>query len=444
MIFHTSKEDELIATGTKLSDKVDGKVRTTEWDSMMPLPVAGFHLGKFKEKDDKTPDGLEVAAYANADLPDWAQSIARMANGEGPPQAIGAGISAMGGGMAMGNMNTVSMLPVELSEGTAAAQIYAAWFGKLPFDHLALSQQPACNYGQSWPMLVYLPICGFWDSTIQHQLGLRPEDPYWKTVTAHEVAHQWWGHTVGFMSYRDQWMSEGFADASAAIFLQATRKNSTDFRDFWKQLKTQLTERNQDGFRPIDVGPVTMGIRLSTPKTGWSVYSNLVYPKGAYILHMIRMMMYSQRNGDDDFRAMMHDFVDTYRLKVATTEDFKAMVEKHMTPAMDLDRNHKMDWFFNEYVYGTDLPQYHFESQLKSSADGDTLYFKLTQSGVPESFKMIVPVYLELADGRAVRLGEVRMTGNSATEKTISIAKPSVPIKKASIDYMHDVLAIEN
>jgi hypothetical protein len=40
------------------------------------------------------------------------------------------------------------------------------------------------------------------------------------------------------------------------------------------------------------------------------------------------------------------------------------MVEKHMTPGMDLDHNHKMDWFFNEYVYGTDLPQYHFESQL--------------------------------------------------------------------------------
>ena len=45
MRFHTPKEDELIATGNKLSDKVDGKVRTTEWDSQMPLPVAGFHLG---------------------------------------------------------------------------------------------------------------------------------------------------------------------------------------------------------------------------------------------------------------------------------------------------------------------------------------------------------------------------------------------------------------
>jgi hypothetical protein len=42
-------------------------VRTTEWDSMMPLPVAGFHLGRFVEKDDKTPGGVTVAAYANAD-----------------------------------------------------------------------------------------------------------------------------------------------------------------------------------------------------------------------------------------------------------------------------------------------------------------------------------------------------------------------------------------
>jgi hypothetical protein len=111
---------------------------------------------------------------------------------------------------------------------------------------------------------------------------------------------------------------------------------------------------------------------------------------------------------------------------------------------MDLDRNHKMDWFFNEYVYGTDLPQYHFESQLKSNSDADSLYFKVTQSGVPDSFKMIVPLYVELSDGRAVRLGQMTMIGNSTTEKTVPIAKPPVPIKRVDIDYMHDVLAVEN
>jgi aminopeptidase N len=154
--------------------------------------------------------------------------------------------------------------------------------------------------------------------------------------------------------------------------------------------------------------------------------------------------MYSSRTGDDDFRAMMHDFVDTYRLKVATTEDFKAMVEKHMTPAMDLDRNRKIDWFFNEYVYGTDLPQYHFESQLKSNSDADSLYFKLTQSGVSQSFKMLVPIYIEFSDGRVSHLGVVTMIGNSTTEKTVSLGKSPTPLKRVLIDYMHDVLAIEN
>ena len=41
--------------------------------------------------------------------------------------------------------------------------IYTGFFGPLPYDHVYLTQQTACNYGQSWPMLVYLPICYFWN-----------------------------------------------------------------------------------------------------------------------------------------------------------------------------------------------------------------------------------------------------------------------------------------
>jgi aminopeptidase N len=120
---------------------------------------------------------------------------------------------------------------------------------------------------------------------------------------------------------------------------------------------------------------------LSSEKTGWDIYQNLVYPKGAYILHMIRMMMWTPKDGDGRFIATMHDFLATYRLQAATTEDFKAVVEKHMSPQMDLDRNHRMDWFFNQYVYGTDLPNYHFESQVTQNGDAASLHVKLTQSG---------------------------------------------------------------
>ena len=34
------------------------------------------------------------------------------------------------------------------------------------------------------------------------------------------------------------------------------------------------------------------------------------------------------------------------------------MVEKHMTPEMDVEGNHRIDWFFNEWVYGTEIPRY--------------------------------------------------------------------------------------
>jgi hypothetical protein len=427
MLFHVPKGLQLIATGTRLSETNDGKITTSEWKTDVPIAVVGFNLGRFIMKEDTVHgnlgDNLIVDAYANTTPPD---EFSNMAESN------------------LGNFNAAGMLPVQLSQGAVAATIYSKYFGALPYSKIALTQQFACNYGQSWPMLVYLPICGFLDQTQQHYMGLHPEDMYWKVVTAHEVAHQWWGQTVGFRSYRDQWMSEGFADASAAIFLQATRPKPDDFREFWKQQRKLITEKNIQGFRPIDVGPVTMGFRLSTQKTGWYVYLDLVYPKGAFILHMIRMMMWSRQDGEARFIATMHDFADTYRFQAATTEDFKGIVEKHMSPLMDLDGNHKMDWFFNEYVYGTELPAYHFETQATENAAGTSLHFKVTQTGVSPSFKMLVPIYAELANGDMMRLGSATIVGSSTVEKTVQLPKLAAPIKRVVINYDYDVLSIDN
>jgi hypothetical protein len=439
MKFHVPKGLELIATGTKVNESTEGKLTTSTWKTDVPLPVVGFNLGKFKMQEGKVAgklgDDLTIDAYANIAMPDgYSPSL------ELPVQ----GVSHVSEGSVLQTLDTKGMLPVQLSQGQAAAEVYTRYFGPLPFARVALTQQFACNYGQSWPMLVYLPICGFFDQTQQHFMGLRPEDMYWKVVTAHEVAHQWWGQTVGFRSYRDQWMSEGFANTSASIFLQATRPKPDQFREFWREQRRLLTEKNAFGFRPIDVGPVTMGFRLATEKTGWNIYQDLVYPKGAYILHMIRMMMWTTQEGDGRFIAMMSDFAKTYRLRAATTEDFKAMVEKYMTRDMDLDRNHRMDWFFNEYVYGTDLPAYHFEGEVKPNGDTSTLHFKLTQSGVAAGFLNLVPLYLELADGRVLKAGEMPLVGTQTVEQTVPLPKLPAAVKKVSINYYYDVLSTEN
>jgi hypothetical protein len=427
MLFHVPKGLQLIATGTKVSESTDGKITTSEWKTDVPLPVAGFSLGEFVNKEAKIGNSLgselTIDAYANTEPPDF---IAKYAN-EG-----------------LGTLSTVPMLATELKQGEVAAQIYTNYFGQLPFPHITLTQQSACDYGQSWPMLVYLPICGFFDDTQRHfLLGSDWYDIYWKTVTPHEVAHQWWGQTVGFRSYRDQWMSEGFADESSTIYLQATQQMD-EFFEFWKQQRKLITEKNQFGFRPIDVGPVTMGTRLSSPKAGWNIYQDLVYPKGAYILHMVRMMMWTPKDGDSRFKATMQDFAHSYKLQAATTEDFKAMVEKHMSPQMDLDGNHRMDWFFNQYVYGTDLPTYHFEGQTTQNGDATSLHIKLTQSGVSPNFKMPVPLYLELAGGKVIRMGAINITGDKTVEQTVQLPKLPAPVKRVAINYYYDVLSTEN
>ena len=51
-----------------------------------------------------------------------------------------------------------------------------------------------------------------------------------------------------------------------------------------------------------------------------------------------------------------------------------------------------MDWFFNQYVYGTALPKYTLTYTFDKTSTGVMLKFKTTQSGVPDGFKTAVPL----------------------------------------------------
>jgi hypothetical protein len=104
-----------------------------------------------------------------------------------------------------------------------------------------------------------------------------------------------------------------------------------------------------------------------------------------------------------------------------------------------------MDWFFNQYVYGTQLPAYKLDSSFDIGPDGDVvLSFKAAQSGVDEHFRMAVPLYLELADGNIFFLGRVRLLGNSSVEQKVPIKGLKTKPKRAVLNYYDDVLASPN
>jgi hypothetical protein len=440
MRFMAPKDLKLVATGERISEVTEGPVTVSQWRSPQPQTVAGFHFGKFK-REQKQVDNFNIETYANTEPPGYMQSL--KAEDEMPTMG-----SHMNEDAILGTLSTVGMMQKAMAEAELAQKIYTDFYGPSSFKRIAMTQQAAPGFGQSWPELVWLPITYFLDDTTRFQIMKRfygngfDTRGYFKVVGPHEIAHQWFGHTVTWASYRDQWMSEGFAEQAALTFVQYTRKPG-EYVKFWNDERDLMIEKNAEGFRAIDVGPVTLGYRLNNTRVGDVTYK-LIYPKGAYILHMIRMMMYTPKEKDARFKAMMHEFMQTYANRAATTEDFKSMVEKHMLPIMDLDGNRKMDWFFNEYVYGTALPSYKVDYSFGSAPDGTvTVDVKVTQSGVDDNFRMIVPVYLEMNDGGVIRLGQVSLNGNSFKEaKGIKLSKEKP--KRILLNYFDDVLCDKN
>ncbi|MEE8584460.1 MAG: M1 family aminopeptidase [Acidobacteriota bacterium] len=82
---------------------------------------------------------------------------------------------------------------------------------------------------------------------------------YTYAFIAHETAHQWWGNIVAWRSYRDQWLSEGFAEYSGILYT-ALRAKPKAARELIEDLRRSLKNppRTTTGIGPgrlVDVGP---------------------------------------------------------------------------------------------------------------------------------------------------------------------------------------------
>ena len=434
--FRYPKDYIFVGTGALAGpETLEGDLKIAKWNSgNTELAVAGFNYGKFKRKDlADSETGYTIEFYANKEVPDELRDLEIQLDELSRDKQHITGIT--------GKFSTAGMADTALNDTQNATRIFSAYFGKLPYSRVALTQQPAWNFGQAWPTLIYMPYVAFIDSTHRTQVAGAKfgADTFWRYVGPHETAHQWWGHVIGWDSYRDQWMSEGFAEFSTSLYVQYVRKDMTKFTDFWEEQRKLIITATPatKGYKPYTVGPITQGYRLNSGKTP-GIARALIYPKGAYILHMIRMMMFDHRGGGDArFREMMTDFVKTHFNKNVTTVDFQRAVEKHMTAQMDVDKNGTMDWFFNGWVYGTDIPAYRLDYSM-GNVDGKTaLTLKVTQSGVSDDFRMLVPFYADFGKGWT-RLGAVKLVGNSSVEIP-NVQLPQAP-KRLTIAALNDVL----
>jgi aminopeptidase N len=142
---------------------------------------------------------------------------------------------------------------------------------------------------------------------------------------------------------------------------------------------------------------------------------------------MLRGLMIDPKTGSDErFFRLLRDFVSRYQGQSVSTEDFIQHAAKYVTPESDLERNHKLNWFFNEWVYKTGVPTYHLETDIRELAANKYLVQgSIAQNDVPRDFEMLVPVVAIYAKGRRITLGRVAVSENGARFKFTTARKPS-------------------
>ncbi len=429
-------KNQIVAVGNEVSNTIEGEQRVAVWKSTHPLRVAGFNYGNFRKvSQTDNESGVTVDVYTNTREPDIIRQI-NDAMAQGAEDEFG----MMGGGV---HIDTARLAQAAFADGANTSRTGNVYFGPLPDKRIAITQQSAWFYGQSWPNLVYLPYLAFVSSTVRTMLGFGLDmAQFTDQVGAHEVAHQWWGHLVGWRSYHDQWLSEGFAEFTSGLVLQI-RKGTAAYNDFFELKRKRILQRQRAARISSDqAGPITQGIRLSTWQDPYA-YSIIVYDKGAYVLHMLRMAMMdpSKPNPDEAFIGMMRDFAATYAGKNPSTRDFQAIVEKHAPPRMKLTKDGKLNWFFDQWVRGTAIPRYTTNLDVKPSGGGKyQVSGTIVQSEVPDNFAVIVPLYVTYDKNSFAKLGDIVVVGNTTKTIDVEIALPKQP-RGVAINLMHDVLA---
>jgi aminopeptidase N len=99
---------------------------------------------------------------------------------------------------------------------------------------------------------------------------------------------------------------------------------------------------------------------------------------------------------EDVFNETLKDFYTMYAGSQASTEDFKRVVEKHF----GID----MSWFFNQWVYGTEIPVYSIQYKCNELPTGKyTVHCTVRQKNVSDNFQMSVPFYIDFGDNQYAR-----------------------------------------
>jgi aminopeptidase N len=135
-------------------------------------------------------------------------------------------------------------------------------------------------------------------------------------VTAHEMAHQWFGDLVTMAWWDNLWLNEGFASWMGT-------KCSDHFNPQW-QIWLRANAAKQRAMA-TDALSATHPIQqpVKTESEADSAFDEITYQKGQSFLRMLESYL-----GEDDFRAGIRAYIEAHKFSNSTTADLWAALGK--------------------------------------------------------------------------------------------------------------------
>lgn len=190
---------------------------------------------------------------------------------------------------------------------------------------------------------------------------------------AHEVAHQWWGQSVGWKNYHEQWLSEGLAQYFAALYAGHDRGQDVE-RGLFSQMRDSALTLSRHG-------PVHLGYRLGHIQADGRIFRGLVYNKSAVVLDMLQRLV-----GPEVFTRGIQRFYRAHQFQKAGTDDFQAALEAETS--LPLDR------FFDRWIRGFTVPEVRMTWRM---ADATHVAVRIEQLG--ETFDFPLTLTIQHGDG---------------------------------------------
>ncbi|WP_281540652.1 M1 family aminopeptidase [Maribacter aestuarii] len=165
----------------------------------------------------------------------------------------------------------------------------------------------------------------------------------WDLTEGEALAHQWFGSYLKPKSWKDAWLTKGFARYFSGLYNQYKNGN-TEFLTY--QLSPDLNAYLSDW----KSGTNTIIAPDLIKNTEKFINGNTPYAKGALVLHMLRKEL-----GEAKWKEGVETYVSRFGGKMVATEDFVKVVNEV--------NGKSMDWFFEQWVFGVGHPKFRVEEQ---------------------------------------------------------------------------------